>query len=218
MVVKTKKIFVGGVSANTTEEDLRRCFEKIGKVEECVLMYDKNTNRNRGFGFVTFESEECAEKACEIHFHEINNRMQVEAKKAQPKEVMNQQAAAREADGLPAEYLQNLAALPGFPGSFFPTGFPAAYGTYAGRTGFPAGYAPVYFPAVINNFPQGYCPPTSPANSRGFPPATSPGSMDIYNSNTESLNFVQATSPQPSGFGHNLTGALIPQTFQNGFH
>uniref|UniRef100_G3QAA9 RRM domain-containing protein n=1 Tax=Gasterosteus aculeatus aculeatus TaxID=481459 RepID=G3QAA9_GASAC len=47
MVTRTKKIFVGGLSANTVVEDVKQYFEQFGKVDDAMLMFDKTTNRHR---------------------------------------------------------------------------------------------------------------------------------------------------------------------------
>jgi hypothetical protein len=81
---RVKKIFIGGLSYNTTEEDVRQYFSQYGEVLEIILMIDPSTKRMRGFGFVTFDSEECVEDVCREHFHSIKGKT-VEAKKAHPR-------------------------------------------------------------------------------------------------------------------------------------
>jgi len=57
------KLFVGNLSFNTTENDLRDAFAPHGNVFEINMMMDRDTGRPRGFGFITMSTAEEAQKA-----------------------------------------------------------------------------------------------------------------------------------------------------------
>ncbi|GLT90028.1 hypothetical protein SLE2022_079810 [Rubroshorea leprosula] len=57
------KLFVGGLSFCTTEKGLSEAFSQYGQVVEAKIMMDRISSRSKGFGFVTFASEDEAEKA-----------------------------------------------------------------------------------------------------------------------------------------------------------
>lgn len=52
----SKKLFVGSLSWNTTDEGLRESFSRFGEVLDAKVITDRETGRSRGFGFVTLES------------------------------------------------------------------------------------------------------------------------------------------------------------------
>lgn len=58
-----KNIFVGNLSFNTNEDELRRVFEAYGPVDRVSIMMDRDTGRSRGFGFVEMSNNEDGEKA-----------------------------------------------------------------------------------------------------------------------------------------------------------
>lgn len=58
----SKKVYVGNLSFNTNESDVRSAFEQYGTVESVTIITDRDTGRSRGFGFVEM-SEEDANKA-----------------------------------------------------------------------------------------------------------------------------------------------------------
>lgn len=59
----SKKLFVGGLSWNTDDALLRETFERFGAVADARVVFDRETGRSRGFGFVTFDEEEAAKSA-----------------------------------------------------------------------------------------------------------------------------------------------------------
>jgi len=62
----TNKLFVGGISYDTTEDSLKEAFSKAGTVISVNIITDKFTNRSKGFGFVEMGSEDEAKAAVEM--------------------------------------------------------------------------------------------------------------------------------------------------------
>ena len=65
------KLFVGNLSFQATEEDLRELFQQAGNVESVRIITDQFTGRPRGFGFVEMATKEEATKAVEM----LNGRL-----------------------------------------------------------------------------------------------------------------------------------------------
>ncbi len=61
-----KKLYVGGLSYNTTDDGLREAFAQAGTVQSATVITDKFSGRSKGFGFVEMSSDEEATKAIEM--------------------------------------------------------------------------------------------------------------------------------------------------------
>lgn len=68
------QLFVGNLAFTTTKEELEAAFSVYGPVVEVKIPIDRDTNRVRGFAFVTFETQSAAEKALELDGKELNGR------------------------------------------------------------------------------------------------------------------------------------------------
>ena len=62
----SKKLYVGGLSYDTTEDGLRDFFSGAGKVDSATIIMDRASGRSKGFGFVEMSTEDEAKKAIEM--------------------------------------------------------------------------------------------------------------------------------------------------------
>ncbi|MFH0908521.1 MAG: RNA-binding protein [bacterium] len=80
------KLYVGNLSFNTTESDVRKLFEGIGPVGSCSLITDKMTGNSRGFAFVEMTSQADATKAIsDLHGKDCDGRA-LTVNEAKPRE------------------------------------------------------------------------------------------------------------------------------------
>lgn len=68
------KIYVGNLSYNTTQDELRDHFAQFGGIDDIKLIVDHQTGRSKGFAFITFASEEEGQRALEANGVDFGGR------------------------------------------------------------------------------------------------------------------------------------------------
>ena len=129
----------------STKDDLKRFFERFGGVQDAIVLRDVRTNVSRGFGFITFDSEEAADRCVKENNCEIKEK-KVDVKRAEPRQINMRQSrtypipppdmgSAPSED--PAKY------YPQYPQYYPPYPYPYPYGAQA-----PEGYPPMPTPGA----------------------------------------------------------------------
>lgn len=86
MAAEAGKLFIGGMSWQTTEDSMRSYFSRFGDVEESIVMKDRESGNPRGFGFVTFKDPSCVDQVLKSKPHVLDDKA-VDVKPCAPKDV-----------------------------------------------------------------------------------------------------------------------------------
>lgn len=70
----TKKLYVGNLPFQTTEDDLSDLFAEVGNVESVRIITDRETGRSRGFGFVEMADEDAEKAISQFNGTDLNGR------------------------------------------------------------------------------------------------------------------------------------------------
>lgn len=80
------KLYVGNLPFSTTDDSLRETFGQCGTVTDVMIALDRQTGRSRGFGFVTFSTDEEANAAVsKFHGSDLDGRS-IQVNEARPRE------------------------------------------------------------------------------------------------------------------------------------
>lgn len=80
-----KKLYVGNLSYDTRELQLRELFEQVGTVESVTIITDRGTGRSKGFGFVEMGSDAEAQEAINRFNGHMLDERQIKVDEARPR-------------------------------------------------------------------------------------------------------------------------------------
>ncbi|XP_014241186.1 heterogeneous nuclear ribonucleoprotein A1-like [Cimex lectularius] len=80
-----RKLFIGGLDYRTTDQSLKSFYEQWGEIVDVVVMKHPQTQKSRGFGFVTYAMSSMVDEAMKNRPHKIDGR-QVDSKRAVPRD------------------------------------------------------------------------------------------------------------------------------------
>lgn len=90
-----KKLYVGNLPYDVTDQELEELFSQAGKVISANVVMDRYTGRSKGFGFVEMATEEDAQKAIkELNQHQLKERTIV-VNEARPREERGDRERSR---------------------------------------------------------------------------------------------------------------------------
>lgn len=68
------KVYIGNLSYSVSEDEIKEFFGDCGDITDLVLIKDRETGRSKGFGFVTFDSQQAAESAVKKSGSQLSSR------------------------------------------------------------------------------------------------------------------------------------------------
>lgn len=94
-----KKLYVGGLSYNTTDDALKELFSQAGTVDSATIIMDRMTNRSKGFGFVEMATDEEAARAIESFNGKEFDGRSITVNEARPQEDRPRQGGFNHSGG-----------------------------------------------------------------------------------------------------------------------
>ena len=92
-----RKIFIGGLNLETSDESLKSYFSRWGECVDAVVMRHSDTGKPRGFGFVTYENVESVDAVLNVQSHNLDGK-EIDPKRAVPREEASQSPSIKQED------------------------------------------------------------------------------------------------------------------------